>query len=41
MARFVNSWIVRVVSSLVRRYAPVTKSLSAPIMGPPYLGEIN
>ncbi len=41
MARFENSWTVNTVSSFVRRYAPVTKSLNAPIIGPPYLGEIN
>ena len=41
IARFANSCGVRVVSSFVSRYAPVIKSRNAPIIGPPYLGEIN
>ena len=40
-ARFANSSLVRVVSSRVRMKAPVIKSLIPPIIGPPYLGEIN
>ena len=35
----VNCSGVRSVSSLVSRYAPVRKSLIAPMIGPPYLGE--
>ena len=38
-ARLENCSGVRTVSSRVRRYAPVKKSLIAPMMGPPYRGE--
>ena len=40
-AKFANSAFVRVVSSRVKRKAPVIKSLIPPMIGPPYLGEMS
>jgi hypothetical protein len=40
-AKLANSSLVRVVSSRVKMNAPVIKSLIPPIIGPPYLGDIN
>ena len=38
-AKLLNSSLVRVVSSFVSKKAAVMKSLIAPTIGPPYLGE--